>query len=565
MRIIYHIFFTIIIVLLEIQKKSAEGNERDGNEAIIDTKVVEIDDETDDSEIVEKPKDRTKRMKNFVGTNLFGDTNGIRKNCFSSEDIALLAARRDFELLIPKTLPSCLLDDDFAKILLQYFYEANQVIDKMASGRSKTIAQKAFFDTLGGYLQYYMVSISMFSFYAGSIKLRTVENILELHDQSKTFLNTNGNGWRPAIKDFSDFDIQIEPLRIIIEEKQEEDTSCIQLEIQDDRTTETDDMIVALPRLDQEEKGILGNIWLPFKRRRTFNLKNTKSAFVLLRYFELTTRCYNFQGICQDTFNRKFKNWIFENLDIHLKDDIFYPGLGAILRILETLQMKNSDFIILQKRQKTQNFKTIENTAKQLQTHSKDWFRDIFGNSEKLALENNREISPKQKDIDDERRMMYIYITIIISVLLLVFVISVAYIVKWSNTPPTDLDVEKPPKKAKRVRIDEKIRRLSNKDDEEEVLLGPDSSSIVSSPELSKSSKLNRIISSKNVKSSASSNCFPLCTKRNSLEFDKPMDSDSTNEEMEATEITDLPTSSKFADTSKVINDRKYVGSHKKP
>ncbi|XP_055902952.1 uncharacterized protein LOC129938815 isoform X1 [Eupeodes corollae] len=573
MRKVCHIFFTTII-LLEILLKSATGNENDGNGAMIDANFVESDGADDlEGEEEEQPiikKERSKGVKNFVGTNLFGDTSGSPKNCFTSEDVALLAARRDFELLIPKTIPSCLLDDDLVRILMQYFYEANQVVDKMTIGHSNTIARKAFFDAMGGYLQFYMVPISMFSFYAGLIKLRTVENILELLDQSKSFLNTNGNGWRHPMTDFSNINIQIEPLQIVIDQM-EQDTPCIELEVQDYRDVEKSDMIIDLPRLDIEENGHLGNIWLPFKRKNTFNLKTSQSAFVLLKYFDLTTRCYNFKDICQATFNGHFKKWIIENLEVHLKDEVLYPGLGAILRILETLRTNsnNKNFVIIKKREKTQNYKALESRAKQLEIHSKDWFRDIIGKSNT----SNVDKKPLEKEsnaaaADDNRRKMYIYATIIVVIFLLVFLISLAYIVKWSNTPPrsssTDPDVEKCQKKGKRVRISEELQtqRRSSKDDEE-ILLGPESSSIISSSDMTRSSKPLEDTSVKNVKSpSSSSTCFPFCTRKNSpteLERDKPissMDSDSANEE-----LSEDPSTSKW---SNVIHDRKYVRIKKK-
>ncbi|XP_037910018.1 pinin [Hermetia illucens] len=118
-------------------------------------------------------------------------------------------------------------------------------------------------------------------------------------------------------------------------------TACLNLNLADEHSENEEDMIVSLPKLDPEEMGQLSNIWFPFKRKHTFNLKSQHSAFILIKYFVSVSRCCHSQGVPQFTFNQRFKEWIAEHIEPHLNDEVLYPGLGAVLRILETIEKEN--------------------------------------------------------------------------------------------------------------------------------------------------------------------------------------------------------------------------------
>ncbi|XP_039232860.1 uncharacterized protein LOC6538292 isoform X2 [Drosophila yakuba] len=275
----------------------------------------------------------------FLGTNLFGN---YRKNCFSAEDIALISARQDFELLVPKSFPSSILTDSVVYMLLRYFNTVNQIVKRMSDEDTRLILQRAFYDALGGYLRYYLLPMAQLSFYAGRIKLNTVERMVNIYQQCKTTLNTNGNGWKTPHKDvMSQFKLgKIEPVKLPKScHSQEDASSCAQLD-QSCISQEPDqgNMIVTLPRLETlDENGYLSNIYLPFRKRRIYNLRSPRSEFVLVKFFQTLTSCHRFQGISQANYNRQFLAWIKENLEMHYGDDVFYPGLGGILQIQERL------------------------------------------------------------------------------------------------------------------------------------------------------------------------------------------------------------------------------------
>uniref|UniRef100_A0A1A9V3F5 Uncharacterized protein n=1 Tax=Glossina austeni TaxID=7395 RepID=A0A1A9V3F5_GLOAU len=303
------------------------------------------DDENEDDEFDEldtfelRPSSDAKDNENFLGTNLFGN---VRKKCFSVEDIALLSARRDFENLIPKELPDSLLSDRFVTILMKYFYSIHEMISGMSNEESRAVAQKAFYDTLGGYLNYYLIPISKYSYYAGQVSLQTVENVISLHKNCKKYLNVNGNAWRAPIKDVLRKlkSVHIEPLHVDESRGCSEASFCFHLDMNSDQVHyDKEKMIVPLPNLDPEDhNNFLNNVWIPFKHKQTYDLRSDSSAYILVKFYETVTKCYQYEHIDQNCFNNKFRNWLLENIHVHMNDEQFYPGLGAILRIYNILK-----------------------------------------------------------------------------------------------------------------------------------------------------------------------------------------------------------------------------------
>jgi hypothetical protein len=117
--------------------------------------------------------------------------------------------------------------------------------------------------------------------------------------------------------------------------------ACGNLAINVNDDDNSEDMLVALPKMETEEGEELSTIWLPLKRKHIFNINSQTSTFILFRYFVMVTQCYNFQGINQSMFNRKLKLWIDENVLPYLGDEKLYPAFGAVLRILETIKEPN--------------------------------------------------------------------------------------------------------------------------------------------------------------------------------------------------------------------------------
>ncbi|KRF78637.1 uncharacterized protein Dvir_GJ10524, isoform C [Drosophila virilis] len=275
----------------------------------------------------------------FLGTNLFGS---YPKHCFSTEEIALMSARKDFELLVPRSYPKSLLSDSIIYTLMKYFNSVNQVIKRMSDKETRRLLQRAFYDSLGGYLRYKLVPVAQVSYYAGRLKLCTVQRLVALYRQCLMVLNTNGNGWRQPEQDILSRmkNVRIKPVHLNDSCSTENDaSSCALLDHScANSDAQNEQMIVPLPHLELEDSsGFLSNIFLPFKHRRIYNLRSPDAAFILVKFFKTLSNCYRFQGMSQKIYNHKLRVWIRENLQFHYRDEMFYPGLGGVLQIYETL------------------------------------------------------------------------------------------------------------------------------------------------------------------------------------------------------------------------------------
>ena len=67
---------------------------------------------------------------------------------------------------------------------------------KLTIGKSKHLMLKALADTMGGYLQVYILPAARQAYYAGTMKYQNVKRLVEIFEQLKEFLRTNGSGWR---------------------------------------------------------------------------------------------------------------------------------------------------------------------------------------------------------------------------------------------------------------------------------------------------------------------------------------------------------------------------------
>ncbi|XP_016951295.1 uncharacterized protein LOC108025348 isoform X2 [Drosophila biarmipes] len=407
----------------------------------------------------------------FLGTNLFGS---YRKNCFSTEDIALISARKDFELLVPKSFPQCLLTDSIVNMLLRYFNTVNQIVKRMSDDDTRLILQRAFYDALGGYLRYYLVPMAQVSYYAGRIKLNTVERLVTIYRQCRTTLNTNGNGWRTPNKDIlTQFKgTKIEPIKLPKScHDQEDASSCAQLD-QSCISQEPDQgsMLVPLPRLETpDESGLLSNIYLPFRKRRIYNLRSPRSAYILVKFFQTLTSCHRFQGISQVNYNRQLLAWLRENLQMHYADEVFYPGLGGVLQIQERvlLQQKNSEEESQDSREKkeeTASFSSSKEDSRKLsrsaihwqeapdpqqeQEHQDEWLTGL----EKVHTRQDEVEECRECDNDDT---LIWCIAAFLALLLLLILLIICCCMRRSRKKrvvPTDAEAPPPKEKKKKVR-----------------------------------------------------------------------------------------------------------------
>ncbi|XP_053946419.1 uncharacterized protein LOC128855494 isoform X1 [Anastrepha ludens] len=489
---------------------------------------------------IEDEKQAETELDDFVGSNLFSS---VRKKCFSPEDLNLLSARKDFEYLVPKDLPKCLLNDEMINMLLNYFYNGNELIQKLPES-TRRVLDRAYYDMLGGYLRSYLLPVAKYSFYGGKASLKVVSSVVDLYQQCKSFLNTNGNGWKMPILLEELENIHVDPLR-------GSDcggdgnaggsgaTSCARLEMLPSNDGDENVMLVALPKLEADciENG-LSNIWLPFRKRRNYDLRSMKSSYVIIRFYETVARCYQSQSMPQDTFNSKLIAWINENIKPHLSDEEFYPGLGGVLRIAEKLRrgrkatdIESDDHMEELVREESRNddgFSDIElarkaleykmqEKARQTLINGKRWFeRNTNDNSnnpnrqlqsrkicEKPKTQKNQQDQqakpkkPKCKTkggkhehgeagslmkLSSEQQKHYLkYLCCIIGLILLVLLIIllIAMLMRYRKRKTKKEPKQKPPKKKRKCPAWCNYLICRKKPHDEEIVIKPDTKSVI--------------------------------------------------------------------------------------
>ncbi|KAL0117743.1 hypothetical protein PUN28_008858 [Cardiocondyla obscurior] len=252
---------------------------------------------------------------------------------------------------------------------MDYFHICFESVRQLSVGKTKHLMLKALADTLGGYLQAYILPITKRSYYAGNIKYRNAKMLFELFDELKIFLRTNGAGWAKPSQDFTN--IRIPPIvitppktsvacngLITYSTSSERDNSDHQIftfkkkkrsamkrrrsrRVFDDydNDAKTNEVVIPIPFLDNEAEP--NSIALPFKTDSLQSLYSEKSAFVLVKYYIASVKCITSRSSTKTQlrkFNKDFYAWLQQSVRRHLDDEKWYPAFGGVLRVLATLR-----------------------------------------------------------------------------------------------------------------------------------------------------------------------------------------------------------------------------------
>uniref|UniRef100_A0A336MP91 CSON004559 protein n=1 Tax=Culicoides sonorensis TaxID=179676 RepID=A0A336MP91_CULSO len=276
------------------------------------------------------------------GTVIFKDD--MPRKCFTRAETSLLIVRQEIEKIFPRFDSMSVTEIDYDAIL-KYFHKISKKIEQILEDHDKFIIQTAFYDFLGGYLKSFLIPNAKISFYAGNTSLHTMRHILDLYEHCKTFLDTQGFGWKsPEFQYYSPYS-DIHALSLYLDHDLTDDECCDLVLFQG--TEEKPDQIIALPRLEYDDHTpTITNIWLPFQRKRVFYVRSKESAFILLRYFIEAMKCHEIEKIPSQKFLIELNQWIENILIPHLTDDHLYAAFGAVFRILRTIQGNDSSEIV---------------------------------------------------------------------------------------------------------------------------------------------------------------------------------------------------------------------------
>ncbi|XP_072384639.1 uncharacterized protein [Diabrotica undecimpunctata] len=287
----------------------------------------------------------TNESVNGVGTVLFTPAD-VYKQCWSLEEIAILTTRMILEDLLPDVTVFNIDSNAFVDDIVSYFRLLIEVVKTATTGRKKRVTLLALTDLLGGYLQYAVLPLARYAFYAGLIDYTSMEKLIQLFEEIKWFLRTNGQGWPKPMTTTPV--LTIEPINFETETPKIP-SCCSQLfyteseqnsqSENNNATVVTTEITFPLPFFDSRVRP--SAIAVPFKRFTLRNIESRRASHIILKFFIASTKCFKEKKSSKATtlkFHNSFFGWLRRDVLTKIEDDKFYSAFGGILRIEETLK-----------------------------------------------------------------------------------------------------------------------------------------------------------------------------------------------------------------------------------
>ncbi|XP_050595962.1 uncharacterized protein LOC126924948 [Bombus affinis] len=305
-----------------------------------------------------------------IGTVLF-EKSDTAKHCWTTEEFIILNSRRMFQDLLPKVKVLNYENDRYIALLMDYFHICLENVRKLSIGKTKHLMLKALADTMGGYLQVYILPLTKHSYYAGNVKYRNARKLFELYEQLKVFLRSNGAGWLNPSKKIKQTKIQA----IVITSPKSSSVACDGVitysassianrretkrftfkqkkrhipkhkikstnpRHKDESDRDNESIIIPLPFLDDDTQP--NSIALPFKKNTLQSLYSERSTFALVKYYIASVKCIvskSKEKAELEAFNREFYDWLQQSVQRHLDDEKWYPAFGGVLRVIASLE-----------------------------------------------------------------------------------------------------------------------------------------------------------------------------------------------------------------------------------
>lgn len=261
-----------------------------------------------------------------VGTVLFSPSD-INKR-WSATEIALLRARRHFQAMIPPPNPINT-NEDFINSILGYFKDSYSLVKSEAKDpETDSIMNAALSDAIGGYLKAWVLPITKFAYYGGTVSEEEASKLFQLYDEIKLSLDTDGKAWRsPNINLLKSVAINVAPLRST-------PTRGVEKPCDSFAYFENTPIGLSIPVPNVSWNESAESMFVPLKNHSLIPLHSPNNDS-LIKYYDEATKCIEASNLeNQSQFETRFQMWLNKEVLPHLNDEKFYPALGSVLTLV---------------------------------------------------------------------------------------------------------------------------------------------------------------------------------------------------------------------------------------
>ncbi|XP_045484277.1 uncharacterized protein LOC111003192 [Pieris rapae] len=265
-----------------------------------------------------------------VGSVLFSPKD-LHKHRWTQTELASLRTRRHFQNLIPSPKLTHSMSDEYLSNLVNYVENCyTTVIDEAVNPTEKDLMTNALSDVLGGYLKVWVLPITKYAYYGGTISPINAIKLFQMYDNIKQSLKTDGSTWsNPNADSLQTVTINIasNPHEWFTRNTRE---SCDNLSYYE----KTDKgLTIPLPYINWDLYP--QTMFIPLKDQSLVQLNSPNSSNALLDYYNVATSCIHSLNIGTiDDFGSRFQIWLSTDVVPHLKDDDLYVAFGSCLSLL---------------------------------------------------------------------------------------------------------------------------------------------------------------------------------------------------------------------------------------
>ncbi|XP_045775828.1 uncharacterized protein LOC123874487 [Maniola jurtina] len=274
-----------------------------------------------------------------VGTVLFTPSD-LKKRHWSKTSIALLQARKYLQNIIPSPQLTGSINEEYITNLLNYFENSYKTVKRETKYPSlRNVMDVALSDALGGYLKIWVLPITKYAYYGGTVSLDSSLKIFEAYEDIKRSLKTDGRGWRSPNKNLLN-SVAINIISLPSSSTRSKDKPCEQLAYYE----KTDAGIkIPMPYINWDIDP--PTMFLPLVNQSIISLSSPSSSSSLLKYYTVADKCTKTESPKVDDFYKRFQKWLSDEVAPHLNDDKLYAGFGSILSLMNSTKQLCSEQI----------------------------------------------------------------------------------------------------------------------------------------------------------------------------------------------------------------------------